>query len=277
MIAHSVAAPSALSVPSSNGRARFVGRLGLSLGLAALVWCTSACRTASLGRAPLDADLTNDGSTEAQAVLLRRYRVAYDAGVIVRPDANLADVSAEAGEEIDEASAAAHTDEAHNYLGTSDAAEQALETAAVGFDRFAQSEGYLVAGGVPVVVGLAVGAVTGFVAAQDAADANEGFAVVSSAMGSGALIGTTLIVPAWLLYSYTVPLLSSRVAAPDYRRAVRLFDADLEARVKAAATAPGPDAPEAPDTTMPAPPVGEPPPAAVDESAPPTPAGPPGA
>ena len=227
----------------------------------ALVFVASGCVTASLGRAPSDGALANDGSPAAMDKLQKRYALGYSNGFLTRPAASLEDVSKEVELTVDEASAPAWSDEAADYLGTSELATDATETSAVGFDRFAHS-------GTPVLIlqagGVLVGATVGIVNEVATSPSNEGGidAVngVANAAFNGMFTGLILALPLVIIYQWTVPSLSASLAKPDYRKGVRAYNKELELRIrKQARGAVAPTDATPPAVAPPPPPVETPP------------------
>lgn len=239
------------------------------LSVSLFVLTSAGCGTLSIGRGPTDLDLRNDGSPEAQQALQKKYALAYRPFSIERPGASTDEVAAEIEERVAEVRTPAWSDEAADYLATSAAAEELIDTTPVSFDRFAH-------GPVPTTMlfvgSVLVGSGLGMASAVNVGSVNAGTAVdVSWGALNGAVGGMFFAVPLMLVYQLTVPLLSASLASSDYKRAVRTFNKDLEARIVKSADAPKPaDAPAA--ASPPMPPMPPPPPAESTSSTAPNPA-----
>ena len=192
------------------------------------------CAVSSLGRGPADLELQNDGSDEAQAALVRQYEVVYDRGIIRRPGADPAAVAADIHlPRVDDVSSPAWSDDAYNYLSTSDDAAVVLEHPAVGFDQFAHSgTGEVVILGSGMGIGMVAGALSWFVPTTvadgiDEREQNELYLAVSGGFFAGITLGV-IVSAAW---TYIVPAISQPFATPMYRKATRAFNDELEERV----------------------------------------------
>ena len=222
----------------------------------------TGCGTLSIGRAPTELDLANDGSKEQQQRIEKKYALAYDHGMIVRPGATTEDVAAEINEPVEATRTPAFSENAADYLSTSAPADEATDTVVVGFDRFAHSS-------VPTIVieigGILIGsaaAVTATIAQTGASFTPANVGLVSENALSGAFTGFVVALPIEIIYGFTVPVLSSSLASPDYRKGVRAFNKDLAARIQGSgkkAAAPAPTTPTTPPPEEPKP--VEPPPA----------------
>lgn len=191
----------------------------------------SGCAFTALGRGPTDMDLENDGSDDAQSDLVRKYEVVYDRGVFRRPGADPAAVAAEIHvSHVDDVSAPAWSDDAFNYLSTSDAAAEIMEDPSVGFDQFAHSgTGETVIIGTGIGAGIVGGAITWFIPTTVADGINETEqAELFYAVTGGFSAGITLGVIVAAAYTYIVPAVSTPFATPLYRKAARAFSEDLE-------------------------------------------------
>jgi hypothetical protein len=224
----------------------------------------TGCGTWSIGRGPADIDLVNDGSTEQQKKLRDSYELKYERGMIERPGGDKDEIAKEIGESVAETKTPAYSENAADYLGSSDIASDATDTAVVGFDRFAHSNvpSLGITGGC-VLVGAAIG-IASTVPNTTGFDAGT-FSVISEGAFGGAVGGLFLAVPIEFIYSLSVPLLSSALASADYKKGVRAFNKDLELRIlkagkkpdAGAATAPPPPTtpPKKNDPDEPPPPV----------------------
>lgn len=228
-------------------------RAPLMLCALVLLIFPSACATTGLGAAPLDQDLVNDGSAEAQARLVRNYQVAYTDGRITRPHADPDAL------DLDEVWATATSDDAHNYLETSAAAARELETIPVSLARFTSSStmyyglalGFALAGaGVALAIGLP----------PMISDSMDGGGTPSSLswlglswdVAAGAFTGWIVSWPFMLLNSILVVPFFSGMAAPDYKESVRAFNEDLQRRVeRGAQAASGAQPPTTPEPAKP--------------------------
>ncbi len=208
------------------------------------------CAFSALGRGPADVELQNDGSDAAQAELMQAYGVVYERGLIRRPGADPAAVAADIHvSRVDDVSSPAWSDDAFNYLSTSDDAAAVLEHPAVGFDQFAHSgTGEVVIIGSGMSIGLVAGAISWFVptTVADGIDADEQSQLYLATSG-GFLAGISLGVIVAAAYTYLVPAVSVPFATPLYRKAARAFNDELEERVVDAG--PQGDAPELPDAS----------------------------
>jgi len=221
----------------------------VAVSLAALLG--SACATTGLGSPPLDQDLVNDGSPEAQAQLLRHYRVVYEEGEIARPEADAEALG------LDQVRAEATTDEAHNYLEGSRSAGRALETIPVSLARFTSSStmyyglalGFALAG---AGVALAIGLPPMISDSMNGGASPSGLSWLGLSwdVAAGAFTGWVVSWPFMLLNSILVVPFFSGLAAPDYKESVRNFNQDLERKVKKGFQPPGEAQP--PETPAPA-------------------------
>ncbi len=243
---------------------RFVCALALVLGC--------GCGTFSIGRAPSDLDLKNDGTAEQQRALEEKYRLTFRQGYVERPGVTVEFVEAETGLDVEQVITPAWSDEAAEHFAASADAFEATDTALVGFDRFANSgTPPLILQASGVLIGTAVGAtlavVNPIITAPPAGAADE-LAYVSNSAFTGAVAGLCLSLPLVLVYDWTVPALSAALSASDYRRGVKAYNEDLGQRVTKGAppstppppvAAPPPEPP--PSSDEPPPPLGDLPPA----------------
>ncbi len=229
---------------------RSLALFGLLTSSIALSVGTSGCAFNALGRGPGEMDLENDGSDDAQSELVRKYEVVYDRGVFRRPGADPAAVAAEIHvSHVDDVSAPAWSDDAFNYLSSSDDAAEIMEDPSVGFDQFAHSgTGETVIIGTGIGAGIVGGAITWFIPTTVADGINENEqAELFYAVTGGFSAGITLGVIVAAAYTYIVPAVSTPFATPLYRKAARVFNDDVEDSIVEAAphgdppTAPGPD------------------------------------
>lgn len=248
-------------------------RLGLALSLAAgAALAASACAPFNaLGRGPAEVDLQNDGSDEAQSALARSYEVVYERGAIRRPGADPIQVAADIHvSRVDDVAAPAWSDDAYNYLSSSETAVEIMDDPAIAFDQFAHSgAGELLSIGTGFSVGIIVGGLTWFIPTRvaDGVSSDEQVGLITSVMagaGGGAIVGGVFAAA----YAYIVPSISTPMATPLYRKAVRAFNQDLEEAI--VDSEPDGDAPAVPEptaapeaaplTTPTAPPASNPPP-----------------
>jgi hypothetical protein len=193
----------------------------------------SGCAINSLGRAPTDLDLVNDGDPATQADLARYYGVTFDHATFRRPGAKPSEVSEEVNLEVASASAPAWSDEAYNYLASSEAAAEWIEDPMVGFDQFAHNgtgQALLIGGGAGA--GLVAGAVTWFIrtTVRDGISAEETTdAIVST--GGGLFAGLFLGGIMAAAFTYVMPAITVPLATPFYRKAARAYNQDLEERI----------------------------------------------
>jgi hypothetical protein len=238
---HSPSSPLSTTRPRSRPPAQQPSRpvrgLALALVLAAAGSGSGGCAFHALGRAPDDLDLQNDGSAAAQSQLYRTYEVVYDNGLIRRPGADPARVAADIHvPKVDDVSTRAWSDDAFNYLSTSDAAAELMEDPAVAFDEFAHSgNGELVLIGLGIGAGLVGGGVTWFVptTVRDGVS-DEEMSQLYLDVSAGFFAGATLGLLVSAAYTYIVPAVTTPLAAPKYRAAARAFNDDLDARITAA-------------------------------------------
>ena len=171
----------------------------------------SGCAFSALGRGPADLELQNDGSDHAQADLVRAYEVVYDRGIIRRPGADPALVGADIHvDNLTDVASPAWSDDAFNYLSTSDDAAIVMEHPAIAFDQFAHSgTGEVVIMGTSMGVGLVAGAITWFVptTVADGIDDKETSELYLATSG-GFFAGVTLGVILAAAYTYIVPAVS---------------------------------------------------------------------
>lgn len=206
------------------------------------------CAFNALGRGPSDLELQNDGSDAAQSELMRQYEVVYDRGIIRRPGADPAAVAADIHvAAVDDVSSPAWSDDAFNYLSTSDAAAEVMEHPAVGFDQFAHSgTGETVIIGTGIGVGIVAGAISWFVpttVADGISDKEQ--SELYFATSGGFFAGITLGIIVAAAWTYIMPAMSTPFATPLYRKAARTFNDELEERVVEAG--PEGDAPVLPE------------------------------
>lgn len=216
--------------------------------LAPVLSLAIGCGTTSIGRGPTDFDLENDGTPAAQQSLHKKYALAYEPFSFKRPGASADIVEAEIQERVASVSTPAWSDEAADYIATSAPADEELESTTVSFDRFAH-------GPVPTTMlfvgSVLVGAGLGMAAQVNVGAVNGGtVADISWGALNGAVGGILFSIPLMLVYQLTVPLLSASLASADYKRSVRAFNADLEARIRRGApkTPPAPPPPAAAPT-----------------------------
>jgi hypothetical protein len=195
------------------------------------------CAFNTLGRAPDELDLKNDGSDDAQAALYRNYEVVYERGVVRRPGADPAAVAADIHvKSVDDVSSPAWSDAAFNYMSASDDAVEILAHPAVAFDEFAHSgNGELVILGLGAGTGLVGGAISWFIPTTvrdglSETETNELMVRASGGLFAG--LGLGLVVAA--AYTYIVPSVTTPMAATHYRAAVRAFNDELDERIAAA-------------------------------------------
>lgn len=229
---------------------------------------TSGCAISALGRGPGEIDLQNNGSDDAQNELLRKYEVVYDRGTLRRPGADPVEVGKEINvDNLADVSARAWSDDAFNYLSTSDAAGEVLEDPSIGFDQFAHSgTGEIVIIGTGIGAGIVAGGITWFIptTVADGISADEQIQLsyaVTGGFSAGAALGF-LVAAA---YTYIVPAVSTPFATPLYRKAARAFNEDLEDRIVEGG--PSGDPPSLPTPTTETP-TETPPPAATSPDAP---------
>ncbi len=196
---------------------RLLAMCGLVGGLASLAGCTTM--SAGLGQGPTMQDLENDGASEQQLALYRRYEVVYDSGTFRRP-----------GPTGTSNQAAAWSDEAFNYLSSSERAGALMESPAIAFDTFAHSgKGETVLLGTGLTGGLATGAIAWFIQTTVRDGVNDAeFSDLWTTAGTGLLLGGFLGVIVAGAYTYIVPNVSAPFAVPVYRQAARAFNEDLE-------------------------------------------------
>jgi protein-disulfide isomerase len=187
----------------------------------------------TLGRPPSDVDLYSDGSEAGQEQAYRRYEVVLDRGMVRRPGISAEGLRATDGIEVDYVDAPAWSDDAYNYLSSSDEAAAALENPAVAFDQF-NNNGLAPALllGVGAAVGVVGGAVTWFIptGVSDGLTQDEvsSLALLSAGgMVSGVVLGAVV----GTAYGLLGPALSGPLATPSYRAATRAFNDDLDVRV----------------------------------------------
>jgi hypothetical protein len=203
----------------------------------------------TLGRPPTEADLQNDGTLEAQDELYKRYSVTLERGLIKRPGASPELVqNIDKLVDIDFVDAPAWSDDAYNYLSTTEDGAEALETPAVAFDQF-NNNGVAPALllGVGAAVGLVGGVTTWFIPTTLRDGINNTEIASLTLLGAGGM-GAGIVLGALLAGTYGLlgPALSGPLATPAYRVAVRAFNDDLEARIAAGATGVEATAQEAP-------------------------------
>jgi len=220
------------------------------LALVVVVFVSQAltgCVTTALGQGPTEHDLRNDGSPEAQAGLYRTYEVVYDQQVFRRPGVAPEVIAEELNlEQVDDVAAYAFSDDAFNYLATSERAAEVMEHPAVAFDAFAKSgQGQTVIIGTGIGAGGIAGGVAWFIRTtlRDGVTDDEAADLWITA-GGGFVVGAVLGAIVSAAYTYIVPAISTPLATPLYRQAARVFNEDLDARL--AEGAPAGDAP--PDT-----------------------------
>lgn len=237
--------------------------------LALLTTPLAGCGTLSIGRGPTELDLVNDGSTEKQGALQRKYELALKDGLFRRPGVDPIEVGVEIGETVAQVATPAYSENAEAYLATSLPAEEAADTGFVAFDRFTHAPttlGMIYAG--TVGIAAAAGAASALAGTADGFTGDDANAMVNGAI-SGAFAGLMLAVPVGFVFQLTAVPLSSGLAAGDYRKATRAFNKDLTERIKAAATSTPAVAPAAPIASPPAS-VPPPPPVIDPASAPPS-------
>jgi len=199
----------------------------------------TGCAHSGLGQPPLATDLRNDGSAAAQRASLDQYRVEYQDGWIARPAAG-----GDFGECAMSRSRASSRD-AFTYLTSSEEAEEALDTPAVGFARVAGSDTLnkvLFVGGTALGAGIGAAAVVPMTADHFNGDRRS----AASDMGALNLAGWTIVgsaalgalsaIPVVILKDAIVVPMAEEAAEDDYRLAVSEFNNDLEQRVQTAST-----------------------------------------
>ncbi len=196
-----------------------------------LVTHLAGCGTLSIGRGPSEIDLANDGSVEEQARLQRKFELSLQDGMFRRPGVDATEVSAEIGERVAQVATPAYSENAEEYLATSAPAAEIADSGLVAFDRFthATTTVSLVWAGT-VGISAAAGAASALAATADGFTPSDASAMLNGAL-AGALAGTMLALPVGVLYALTVEPLSSALAAGDYRKATRTFNADLTTRI----------------------------------------------
>lgn len=227
----------------------FARTIALLCTAAAVVSSSVGCVTTTMGQAPTDQDLHNDGSVDEQLDLFRAYEVVYDQGNFHRPGADPEAVAKEVHlSRVDSVQAVAWSDDSFNYLSSSPRAADVLEDPAVAFDGFAHSGmGETVLIGVGFGGGLMAGSIAWFSATTvrdgvSDAEVSDLYTSAFAGLGVGGFLG--LIVAG--AYTYIVPSVSTPFAVPLYRKAARAFNEDLEDRVLQAG--PAGDAPPDPET-----------------------------
>lgn len=212
---------------------RLVPTLSVALCLAVSGLSSVGCVTTAMGQGPAEQDLINDGSVEEQLELFRAYEVTYDSHTFRRPGADPAAVGAEIHRGVDSVSATAWSDDAFNYLSSSQRAAEVMEDPAVAFDAFAHSGmGETVLLGVGLGGGMATGAIAWFInttVRDGVSDVETSDLITSTATGFGLGGFLGLIIAG--AYTYIVPAVSAPFAVPLYRQAARAFNEDLEDRV----------------------------------------------
>ena len=205
---------------------RPIRALVASLVVASVTGC------ATLGSPPLDEDLITDGSPEAKAALLREYRVVYEDGSIRRPGA--ADPGAAP-------SSQAFTDEAYNYLSTSEPAREELDGSLfVRVDRATRTGVLpaLLALTIPIVVtaGASTAAIYGYQSVTSTGDPLRpqtstavGTAALYGSLGGLAVLGGATIF--WALSSGVFYVLAPFLASGAYRDSTAAFNDELESRI----------------------------------------------
>ena len=196
----------------------------LSIGMSSL---SVGCMHTSLGEAPTDIDLRNDGADESRNHLYNKYKVVYEDGKFVRPYSV-------------EYRADATSDTALNYVSTSSEAEDAMTTVPVALDRFVSTPAFEAS---LLGMGLGAGGALGvFLAVQSlqATDINDAVSadhVSESVLGvgwgisAGAIAGFVASVPLALITSMIARPLVRSVASVNYRSASKAFNKDLQVRI----------------------------------------------
>ena len=212
----------------------FARSIALLCTAAAVVSSSVGCVTTTLGQAPTDQDLHNDGSVDEQLDLFRAYEVVYDQGSFHRPGADPEVVAKEVHlSSVDSVQATAWSDDSFNYLSSSPGAADVLEDPAVAFDGFAHSGmGETVLIGVGLGGGLMAGSIAWFSATTvrdgiNDAEANDLYTSATVGLSLGGFLGVLVAGT----YAYIVPAVSKPFAVPLYRKAARAFNEDLEDRV----------------------------------------------
>lgn len=202
----------------------------------------------ALGQGPTDHDLRNDGSPDAQDGLYRSYEVVYENEIFRRPGASPEVVADELNlTSVDDVAAFAFSDDAYNYLASSERAAPFIEHPAVAFDAFAHSgQGQAALLGTGFGAGAVAGGVAWFIrtTVRDGVSDREASDLWITASG-GFLVGGALGVIMSAAYSYVVPAISTPLATPQYRQAARAFNEELDERLINAG--PTGDAPPDPD------------------------------
>jgi hypothetical protein len=184
----------------------------------------------TLGPAPSDAQLRNDGSDDARSYLYEKYRLEVRGGDVHRPWA--ADLVTEGDDaELD------------TYVARSDEAVAALATLPVALSRWSGSvampitliaAGASVGAGIGLFAGLMALEPGGVLSAGIGSGAGQGAgrdAVWATLIGTGA--GLVAAVPISLLAWWTLDAIASHAARGDLRRAVDAYNADLKGRIDA--------------------------------------------
>ena len=226
----------------------FARSIALLCTAAAVVSSSVGCVTTTMGQAPTDQDLHNDGSVDEQLDLFRAYEVVYDQGSFHRPGADPEAVAKEVHlSNVDSVQAPAWSDDSFNYLSSSPRAADVLEDPAVAFDGFAHSGmGETVLIGVGIGGGLMAGSIAWFSATTvrdgiSDPEANDLYTSATVGLGLGGFLGVLVAGT----YAYIVPAVSKPFAVPLYRKAARAFNEDLEDRVLQ--SGPAGDAPPDPE------------------------------
>jgi hypothetical protein len=188
------------------------------------------CVHTGLGEPPLDTDLQNDGSTEAQKALLDEYRLSYqsrDGNWIARPGADPAAVG------VDEVKGQPWEDDTIAYLESDEATEESLSATSVAFSRFI-GNGTL---DNLIVFGFATGgAVWGGMAAYDQLAPVNSLAetnIIAWSVLGGAVTGFIISWPVLFMEHLFLEPFMHQVASSNYRAAVRAYNQSLEGRIKA--------------------------------------------
>jgi hypothetical protein len=177
-----------------------------------------------IGKPPTDDALQNDGTPQARDNLRKKHQRVFEDGSFWRQGK----------------SAEAHTDEAYNYLSTSDEAKELLDGPIPKVDALL-SRNDSVAVAIGALFGVVLGTSGAIVlsTAQFASNPTVGNAdFVTSGLMSGVLgslfSGAVFaLVSLSVSYFVVVPVMGT-MAADDYREAAQAFNADLDARIMAA-------------------------------------------
>jgi len=226
---------------------RYVTAASVVLAIAA-----TGCAHYGIGTPPLETDLVNDGTPQAQRAMVDEYRIESKNGWINRPGGDPKKYN------VDELKAKVASDEATEYLESSERAAKKAQTAAIGFDRTVNSSTFQNAIVLTIVIAGAIGgAVVAIPAVVSAAtgpdrtnwDMMNSFGNVGWSMFGGGVGGCLASIPFSLLNFWLIVPLADAMAAADYKKAATAFNKDLEEKVRAAARPTAPAAGSAPALT----------------------------